>query len=146
MFYAPTYGNGSAQHDTYTLLSGSYQKIWTSLFNSPSAQRVVSTNKLVVGRSAASGGYMIPLVYPSGSVYGAVTPYHSYFAAQGTLQFYVNKQSTDHSLYAAVSDANAAYIGNEVVKVCVESVPVGGTPSVCNVSARKRGPMRVDQW
>jgi hypothetical protein len=143
----PNYNNGTAQQDTYALANGAYQKIWTSLYNPAAAQRVVSTNKLVLGRSSSSGPLMIPLIYPSGSVYGAVTPYHAYFASQGALSFYVNKDAGDQSLYAATSDANAQYISNSVVRVCVESVQPGTAPKVCvNGPARKRGPARLDGW
>ena len=142
-FYVPTYGNGSAQHDTYALSSGAYQKIWTVLNKPDTAQRIVGTNKLALGRSA--GPAMIPLVYPSSSVVGLVSPYHAFWTGKA-LYFYVNTASSDHGIYAAPSDTDAAYIGSGVgvVRVCVESVPVGGTPRVCVNGARKRGPLRLD--
>jgi hypothetical protein len=88
---------------------------------------------------------MIPLIYPSSSVYGAVSPYHGFFGSRA-LFFYVNTDATDHGLYAAASDDDAAYIGSGtgIVRLCVESLPVGGTPRICTTGARKRGPQRLD--
>ena len=88
---------------------------------------------------------MIPLTYPASSVYGAVPAYNAFWPNQA-LGFYLDKASTDKALYAAPNDADAAFIGNNVVKLCVESVPLNGSPRVCTAGSRKRGPLRVDEW
>jgi hypothetical protein len=137
----PTFGNGSVQHDIYAQQNGGYHKIWTGANRPTSVNRVISTTKLAIGRSA--GTYMVPMTFGS-ALAGTVTPFQTFFDTAGTLGFYLDRDLGDQSLYAATSDANAAYIGTDITKLCVESVPVGQSPRFCNF-AMKRGPSRI-KW
>lgn len=97
-------------------------------------------SNLRAGYDDASARFELPIIYPSNTEYGIVTPddaFYSYFWQTGSLKYYVNY--ADFTVHAFPSAALAtAHLGSNIAPLCLESVASGGTPGKCAASFPKQ--------